>query len=105
MSQIILIHPEAPTQPARGTACNGCGVCCLAEPCPVGMLVSRKRHGACTALRWDDAQRRYRCGMMSTRPGWWPGLLRQLMQRYIAAGEGCDADNLVVGAPDDVLRR
>ncbi|MDT0138632.1 hypothetical protein [Acidovorax sp. PRC11] len=35
-----------------GQPCNGCGLCCLAEPCPLGMLVSRRRHGACVALRW-----------------------------------------------------
>ena len=105
MSQIILIHPDAPIQPARGDACNGCGVCCLAEPCPVGMIVSRKRRGACVALRWDDAHHRYRCGMMSKRIGWWPNLLRRLMQRYIAAGQGCDADSMVVGAANDPVRR
>ena len=55
--QVIHIHPEAPTKPPEGAPCNGCGVCCLAEPCPVGMLVSRKRHGACVLLRWSDAKR------------------------------------------------
>ena len=62
--QIIHIHPQAPPKPAEGQPCNGCGICCLAEPCPVGMLLSRRRHGACQVLQWSDAQQRYRCGML-----------------------------------------
>lgn len=96
--QVIHIHPEAPAQPAEGAPCNGCGVCCLAEPCPLGQVISRKRHGACTALRWDDALRLYRCGALSDTedvlgPRWASAapLLRRLARRWIAAGIGCDA--------------
>ncbi|GKT22078.1 hypothetical protein AVHM3334_07095 [Acidovorax sp. SUPP3334] len=52
--QVVHVHPSAPLQPAQGAPCNGCGLCCLAEPCPLGMLVSRRRTGPCTALRWRD---------------------------------------------------
>ena len=55
---------EAAPKPALGEPCNGCGVCCLTEPCPVGMLVSRKRRGACAALRWEEETSRYRCGVV-----------------------------------------
>lgn len=103
MSRVIWIHPEAPPKPALGAPCNGCGVCCLAEPCPVGMVVSLKRHGACRALVWSDAEHQYRCGMLvhPSRYVGWPtlrpdALLNRLMRRYarrlIAAGIGCDAD-------------
>lgn len=89
--QIIRIHADAPLKPAPGAICNGCGVCCLAEPCPVGMLVSLKRSGACRALRWNDAERRYRCGLMQdiagSRTPW-----ARLARRLIAAGAGCDSD-------------
>ena len=108
MSQVIYIRPEAPTKPAVGAACNGCGVCCLAEPCPVGMLVSRKRRGACDALAWDETQQRYRCGMMSAGqawPRWVRRPVRRWMQRFIAAGVGCDCD-LQTAAPEPAdLRR
>ena len=89
--RIIHIQPDAPLKPRVGAACNGCGVCCLAEPCPVGMLVSLKRHGACTALRWDDGERRYTCGLLSPvhRPAWLPAWW---VRRVIAAGIGCDSD-------------
>ena len=96
--QVIHIHPAAPAKPATGTPCNGCGVCCLAEPCPLGMLISRKRSGACDALRWDDGLSLYRCGavtdaadVLGRRWAWAAPLLRRLARRWIAAGTGCDA--------------
>ncbi|MFZ3128031.1 MAG: hypothetical protein WA136_08450, partial [Rhodoferax sp.] len=60
--QIIHIHRQAPAKPAEGAACNGCGVCCLSEPCPLGMVLSGRRTGACRALRWDGSLAQYRCG-------------------------------------------
>ncbi len=86
--QLIHIHPEAPAKPAFGQPCNGCGVCCLAEPCPIGIVVSRKTRGACAALVWSEDQRRYHCGLL-TRPHlrW----LQPLLRRWISAGSGCDA--------------
>ncbi len=102
--QVIHIHPEAPPKPPEGAPCNGCGVCCLAEPCPVGMLVSRKRHGACDLLRWSGAQGRYVCGLLAdgdaddelgrSGPPWrrlWRRLWRAWARRLISAGSGCDA--------------
>jgi hypothetical protein len=93
----IHIHPEAPPKPAVGAACNGCGVCCLAEPCPVGMLVSRRRHGACAALLWSDERSRYLCGVASDparfmAPRWLAALAGRFALRWIAAGQGCDCD-------------
>jgi hypothetical protein len=84
----IRIRPQAPDKPALGQACNGCGVCCMAEPCPLGALISLRRRGACKALRWDEG--RYRCGAAR-----WPGLLGALARRWIAAGRGCDSDAVV----------
>jgi hypothetical protein len=84
--QIIRVHADAPLKPRLGDACNGCGVCCLAEPCPLGVLVSLRLRGPCRALRWDDATRRYRCGLAHRSP--WARLARRL----IAAGAGCDSD-------------
>ena len=100
--QVVHVHPQAPAKPAFGATCNGCGVCCLAEPCPLGVLVSRRRTGACDALRWSDAQGRYLCGMAQDPAEvlgarwrffmpWAAPLLRRLARRWISAGSGCDA--------------
>ncbi|HEY9096194.1 MAG TPA: hypothetical protein VIN35_10655 [Hydrogenophaga sp.] len=96
--QVIHIHPAAPPKPATGDACNGCGICCLAEPCPLGQLISRKRVGACHALRWSSEGALYRCGAMVDAEGvlgrrwrWAAPMLRRLAKRWIAAGIGCDA--------------
>lgn len=91
----IHIHAEAPPKPREGDACNGCGVCCAAEPCPVGMVLSRRRRGPCVALVWVDDERRYRCGMVSAPERhvgmrWATPLVAMVARRMIAAGRGCD---------------
>jgi len=98
MQQLIHLHPAAPDKPVSGRPCNGCGVCCLAEPCPLGQLVSAKRQGACRALRWDESAARYRCGMVANPRElmpWLPRstevLARRLALRWIGAAQGCDS--------------
>lgn len=94
--QVIYLHALAPAKPALGAACNGCGVCCATEPCPLGMWLSRRRRGACVALRWSARDHRYLCGALSQPTLWWPWLpeawARHLVRRWIAAGVACDAD-------------
>ncbi|HEX8955395.1 MAG TPA: hypothetical protein VF798_03940, partial [Burkholderiaceae bacterium] len=83
-----------------GAPCNGCGVCCAHEPCPVALVFLRQRRGGCRALEWDGEAQRYRCGM-AQHPGrhlrWLPARLATIMQRlvlrWIAAGTACDASN------------
>jgi hypothetical protein len=48
------------------------------------MVLSRKRSGACVALRWSETDQRYRCGAVN---GPWGFLAR----RWISAGSGCDS--------------
>ncbi|MBT9493692.1 MAG: hypothetical protein IV107_15405 [Paucibacter sp.] len=112
--QIIHIQPAAPPKPPEGQPCNGCGVCCLSEPCPIGMLLSRRRHGACTALRWSEPDSRYVCGMLVAplRALGWRGAgnsrfanglahwLTRVSARWISAGSGCDSKLEVSKAPD-----
>lgn len=104
---IIHVEPEAGSKPPLGAPCNGCGVCCLVEPCPLGVLLSRRRLGACVALRWQVDVAQYRCGailaphalltqclpraLMPLRPllGW---VLQRGAQRWVAAGQGCDCE-------------
>lgn len=83
--RVIKLRQDAPPKPALGEPCNGCGVCCMAEPCPLGVVLSRRRRGRCVALRWQGG--RYACGVLAARPHGWRGWL---VRRWIAAGAGCD---------------
>lgn len=97
--QAITLHAAAPAKPAAGQPCNGCGVCCAAELCPMGRLLFLRARGPCPALHWEDVQRRYTCTLVTAadeRIPWLPRALRKLAGRFfaraIAAGTGCDAD-------------
>lgn len=104
--RVIHIHQDAPTKPPVGESCNGCGVCCLAEPCPIGMVVSLKRTGPCSALQWCPDEKTYRCGLLSKiapSAGWKQNfsprdLTQKLARRLISAGSGCDCDYQVVAS-------
>jgi hypothetical protein len=102
----IHIYPQAPAKVAVGAACNGCGICCLYAPCPLGMLLSHRRSGACSALRWEASLLQYRCGAVTAPQSVLAEalprglramasplapLLRRLGLRWIAAGMGCDS--------------
>lgn len=95
--RVLWIEAQAPAQPAPGAPCNGCGVCCLHEPCPFSRLLRGWRDGACRWLRWDAAQRRYRCQAVAEPQALLPvrgralaPLLQRLARRWIGAGLGCD---------------
>lgn len=99
MTRTITLHAAAPAKPALGETCNGCGVCCAAEPCPISLIFLLQRRGRCRALVWQAERSRYVCGMVSQPASflrWLPLALdhwagRQLARR-IAAGTGCDAE-------------
>lgn len=102
--RIIEIHALAPAKPSEGQPCNGCGICCIAEPCPLGMLISLKRTGRCKAVRWvaefdESAQEvagRYVCsallpeGNSARNSGFLFAIRRWAVRRWIGAGQGCD---------------
>ena len=101
-AQTIHLHRDAPAKPAIAAPCNGCGVCCAAEPCPAGALRFRRRRGPCPALEWHGDL--YRCGLLARPrhylpwlPARWDVTARRLLGRWIAAGKGCDSAVLVAG--------
>jgi hypothetical protein len=102
--RVIHLQAAAPPKPLPGQACNGCGVCCAAAPCPLGMLISRRRAGACIALQWHGGPGLYRCGLLAEPRRWLPfvpaGWARWLARRWIAAGQGCDSDLQALPAAD-----
>lgn len=59
-------------KPAFGSPCNGCGVCCLARPCPVANSFIGAHEGACPALEYE--QGRYWCGMLRNAHRYMPGM-------------------------------
>jgi hypothetical protein len=116
-ARVIHIRSAAPRKPARGEPCNGCGVCCLAAPCPLGMLLSRRTQGDCAVLAWDEVHELYRCGALSQAqqvlqqalPRWLNFLVRPLSvalsrlgRRWIAANLGCDSELDAKLVPDIV---
>lgn len=92
---VIHLHRQAPAKPAVGEACNGCGVCCALETCPLALLRFRQRRGPCPALEWNGE--RYRCGLLLRPRHYWPWLpaswaapWQRWSARWIASGIGCD---------------
>jgi hypothetical protein len=109
--QVIRLHRAAPPKPPEAAPCNGCGICCAAEPCPIGVLVSGRRTGACKALMWVDDEEigggRYRCGMVGAPQVVVPRLPRalaplvsRLALRWISAASGCDSSLAIAHGPE-----
>ena len=97
--RLIWLNVAAPAKPLLGQKCNGCGVCCAAEPCPVARVFLWQFRGACRALMWVQADQQYRCGMLLQPssylrflPASWQAGFSRLVARWIAAGTACDSD-------------
>lgn len=95
---VMWLRVEAPQKPQEGAPCNGCGVCCTCEPCPVAIVFLWQWRGSCPALEWDEPSSLYRCGMalrpeyyVPTLPRIWHSMARRLIRRWIAADTVCDA--------------
>jgi hypothetical protein len=96
MEWISLAHPK----PAFGEPCNGCGLCCLAEPCPVAKEMLGETTGPCRALEFEDG--RYWCGLirgahrhvagLEEKP--WAGhVIRNMLLATGAWRGGCDSED------------
>ncbi|MBC3933217.1 hypothetical protein [Undibacterium curvum] len=110
-ARLIWIHPEAPAKPAEGLPCNGCGICCAAEPCPVAQFFLWQFSGSCRALQWSEQDGCYRCGMLIQPSAYWRWLPRswdawfaRRVRRWIAAGTACDSNAWLEPAPSAAER-
>jgi hypothetical protein len=99
MYGVIHLYRSAPMKPVEGQPCNGCGVCCASEPCPIGVVVSQRRLGPCVALLWREDDSVYRCGVAAEPLAYLPEALKwaaptvaKLALRYISAGSRCDSN-------------
>lgn len=106
------MHASAPEKPAYGSPCNGCGLCCIAEQCPVSEQIFGPRD-LCPALtRYGNA---YGCGVIAEPARFFRPTGREALDRVIpeaiayllGAGHGCDSegdDETVTDADRERLR-
>lgn len=103
MSHLVMADRQAvERKPRHGQPCNGCGLCCMAELCPLALSVFGKKPGPCPALmleRTADGQpRKFVCGLVVSEAI--PPPLREAAALLIGSGQGCDAR--INGEPADV---
>lgn len=85
-------------KPPHGSPCNGCGQCCMDEPCPLGAAVFRKATGSCPALEKADGDK-WACGLVVHPERYAPvqtmivgrSALGNAASVLVGAGIGCDA--------------
>lgn len=94
-----------PTQPPHMARCNGCGLCCIAEQCPISLAIFNQAQ-VCPALESDGSK--FLCGLMVSpadynavfdlllpvvKDGLDPNRLSaEAYGAIIGKGIGCDAD-------------
>jgi len=49
-------------KPAEGAPCNGCGLCCIAEPCGISLQLGATAGQSCPFLIYEEA--RFWCGVI-----------------------------------------
>lgn len=103
----IALPMTAPEKPAYGQPCNGCGLCCAAEPCAVAVEFLGETEGPCRAMEFEAG--RFWCGMVRN-PGKHIGLddfaanairesVGKLVAHMLGVGRGCDSGPAVAEAP------
>ena len=75
----------APPKPRYGAPCNGCGFCCAAERCKIGVALLGDGPGPCPGMRFKEGI--FRCGVLEEAPP----LAQPLIAYMLAIGRGCDA--------------
>lgn len=82
-------HP-LPTKPFFGEKCNGCGLCCSAQLCPVIKLLMPKAQAPCPLLTFHDGRTYCSLVVVENR-----SKLPHIIADTLAIGVGCDSE--VVG--------
>jgi hypothetical protein len=85
-------------KPPHGAPCNGCGLCCQQELCPLGSFVFDRSAGPCPALT-PQAEGRFACGLVVSPSTWAPvrtalagvKTMSEAALYLIGSGVGCDA--------------
>lgn len=95
----------APAKPPYGSQCNGCGACCRAQICGIGLIALGIKDafdddfvcGPCPFMRHDGEK--FRCSLVETESA---DSAEPLIARTLGIGRGCDAgeswDDTRIGA-------
>ena len=89
---------RGPEKPRFGDPCNGCGLCCAAEPCGLAReFIGAGEDGPCPAMEFEAG--RFWCGLvrhasryMDLPNDWADPMLGEMFATALGAGRGCDAD-------------
>lgn len=108
-----LIHSVTLDKPIHGQPCNGCGICCIAKVCELGVTLGDEQN--CKALV-RSAEGGFYCGMVADPYRYmdeadlstWKGIddlkggavgelaLKAMHAEMLGAGRGCDSDDVAV---------
>jgi len=81
----------APEKPGFGSPCNGCGFCCAAEVCKLGLHVyGEEQQAPCPAMEFEDG--RFWCGVMRSAEKLLPPSEFNFLKLSMGVGIGCDSD-------------
>src|ERR1043165_2494420 len=94
-SRHIGIKPGPPRKPPEGDACNGCGLCCAVQLCPIVIELLPDAQAPCPAMEFNGE--RFWCGLIR-RPSRYLGtplqsdrVIGPMAGVELAIGQGCDA--------------
>lgn len=85
----LQVLETAPEKPRKGEPCNGCGFCCAAEVCEIGLAaMGPDTQAPCPAMEFSEG--RFWCGIVKAEDelGVFP-----LVRLMLGIGKGCDADD------------
>jgi hypothetical protein len=89
-----------PPKPKEGQPCNGCGYCCMEEPCQVAesvLHIDPTVNKPCPALEWQDG--RFYCGLIRNMSRYtdirqeFDGFMGAMFSKWLGVGEGCCASD------------
>lgn len=99
MPVAISLPVHAPYKAKKGQPCNGCGYCCAAEVCEVGLAMFGENQPApCPAMEFDESGRRFNCGVVRMAGEISP-MYAAYLKLKLGIGMGCDSNDLEEDAP------
>jgi hypothetical protein len=79
-----------PNKPRYKEACNGCGICCAIELCPVGEMAFPGASAPCPALKLTPDGSRTYCQLVAMEQA---SGMAPLIQMVLGIGKGCSMED------------